>query len=131
MEVRAVIFIAAAACYGVILGAPNVVRGGGHIGCLDAAPAIGDGLCTVLASDYFYPAMLAAIAQLDAEKRADRDGRPTFTGKIAYGQCVAMYAFGEYYRATGDTRGREAMLRTDRAHAHAFETLGQQSPRAD
>jgi alpha-D-ribose 1-methylphosphonate 5-triphosphate diphosphatase len=30
------------------------------------------GLCDVLASDYFYPAMLAAIDRLDREKRADR-----------------------------------------------------------
>ena len=31
-----------------------------------------EGLCDVLASDYYYPAMLAAIDRLDREKRADR-----------------------------------------------------------
>jgi alpha-D-ribose 1-methylphosphonate 5-triphosphate diphosphatase len=30
------------------------------------------GLCDALASDYFYPAMLAAVARLDADQRADR-----------------------------------------------------------
>lgn len=50
-----------------VLGAPNVVRGGSHIGCLDAAPAIADGLCTVLASDYFYPSMLQAVQRLEAD----------------------------------------------------------------
>lgn len=38
---------------------------------------------------------------------ADRAGLPTVTGKIGYGQCFAMYAFSEYYLATGDKRGRE------------------------
>lgn len=43
---------------------------------------------------------------------ADRDGEPTVRAKIGYGQCFAMYAFAEYFLATGDERGREAMLRT-------------------
>lgn len=46
---------------------------------------------------------------------ADRAGRPTFRGKIGYGQCFALYAFSEYYLATGDPRGREAAERTYRA----------------
>lgn len=58
---------AVAACEPTVLGAPNVVRGGSHIGCLDATPAITDGLCTVLASDYFYPSMLQAVQRLQAD----------------------------------------------------------------
>ena len=54
----------------VVLGAPNVVRGGSHIGSLSAADMVEDGVCTVLASDYFYPAMLAAVGRLMAERRA-------------------------------------------------------------
>lgn len=54
----------------VVLGSPNVVRGGSHIGSLSAADMIADGVCTVLASDYHYPAMLAAAGRLWAEKRA-------------------------------------------------------------
>lgn len=50
-----------------ILGAPNVLRGGSHIGAIDAAPAIAEGLCSVLASDYFYPAQLHAAARLEAD----------------------------------------------------------------
>lgn len=46
-----------------ILGAPNVVRGGSHTGALDATAAILADRCTVLASDYYYPApFLAAFA---------------------------------------------------------------------
>lgn len=49
-----------------VLGAPNVVRGGSHIGALDAEPAAREGLCTALASDYYYPSMFAAAARLMA-----------------------------------------------------------------
>jgi alpha-D-ribose 1-methylphosphonate 5-triphosphate diphosphatase len=48
----------------VILGAPNVVRGGSHNGALDAADAIRAGLCTCLASDYHYPSPLHAAFKL-------------------------------------------------------------------
>lgn len=56
----------------IIFGAPNAARGGSHIGSLGAADMVEAGLCDALASDYFYPAMLAAIARLDAERRASR-----------------------------------------------------------
>lgn len=54
-----------------VLGAPNVVRDGSHTGALHAADCIEDGLCTVLASDYYYPAMLAAVNRLVAERGLD------------------------------------------------------------
>ncbi len=56
----------------IIFGAPNAVRGGSHIGSLGAADMVEAGFCDVLASDYYYPAMLAAVDRLDREKRADR-----------------------------------------------------------
>ena len=37
----------------IVLGAPNVVRGGSHTGWIDATEMIGRGLCSVLASDYY------------------------------------------------------------------------------
>lgn len=48
----------------VILGAPNALRGKSHNGALCATTAIADGLCTVLASDYYYPAPLHAVFRL-------------------------------------------------------------------
>ncbi|MFS4580908.1 alpha-D-ribose 1-methylphosphonate 5-triphosphate diphosphatase [Phaeobacter sp. C3_T13_0] len=48
----------------VVLGAPNVVRGGTQNNAIDAEPAIAEDLCTVLASDYYYPAQLAAAFAL-------------------------------------------------------------------
>lgn len=56
----------------IIFGSPNVVRGGSHIGSLAAADMVEDGYCDILASDYYYPAMLAAVHRLDHENRADR-----------------------------------------------------------
>ena len=44
----------------VVMGAPNVVRGGSHIGWASAAPLAERGVVTVLASDYVWPAMLEA-----------------------------------------------------------------------
>jgi alpha-D-ribose 1-methylphosphonate 5-triphosphate diphosphatase len=48
----------------VVLGAPNVIRGGSHAGRLGAAEAIRLGLCSVLTSDYYYPAQLHAAFAL-------------------------------------------------------------------
>ncbi|MAC82324.1 MAG: phosphonate metabolism protein PhnM [Rhodobacteraceae bacterium] len=56
----------------IAFGAPNAVRGGSHIGSLGAGDMVEAGLCDALASDYFYPAMLAGVARLDDEKRAAR-----------------------------------------------------------
>ena len=52
----------------IVLGAPNVVRGGSHIGWIDAKEMVGRGLCSVLASDYYYPAQLLAAFRLADEK---------------------------------------------------------------
>jgi alpha-D-ribose 1-methylphosphonate 5-triphosphate diphosphatase len=51
----------------IVLGAPNAMRGGSHLGSPGAAEMIARGLCDILASDYFYPAMLGAMVRLDAD----------------------------------------------------------------
>ena len=53
----------------VVFGAPNVLRGGSQNNAVDAAPAMVEGLGTVLASDYWYPAPLQAAFVL-AERHA-------------------------------------------------------------
>jgi len=50
----------------VVLGGPNVIRGGSHTGALTAQDAIGDRLCSVLASDYYYPSLFHAAELLTA-----------------------------------------------------------------
>lgn len=50
----------------VILGAPNVVRGGSQAGNIAAADLIAEGLCDALVSDYHIPALaMAAWALVD------------------------------------------------------------------
>ena len=44
----------------VVMGAPNVIRGGSHAGRLPAAEASRRGLCSILTSDYYYPSVLCA-----------------------------------------------------------------------
>jgi len=48
----------------VVMGCPNVVRGGSHLGWASAARMAEAGICNVLSSDYFYPAMLRAALTL-------------------------------------------------------------------
>lgn len=50
----------------VLMGAPNVVRGGSQAGNIAAEALISEGLCDALVSDYHYPAMaMAAWAIVD------------------------------------------------------------------
>lgn len=55
----------------IVMGSPNVVRGGSHLGWVSAADMIERGLCNVLASDYFYPALLQAPFVLADRGRLD------------------------------------------------------------
>ncbi|CTQ55218.1 Alpha-D-ribose 1-methylphosphonate 5-triphosphate diphosphatase [Roseibium album] len=48
----------------VVLGAPNIVRGGSQNNAIDARESIEQEHCSVLASDYYYPAPLAAAFKL-------------------------------------------------------------------
>jgi len=48
----------------IVLGAPNVMRGGSHNGAVNAADMIARNLCSILASDYYYPAQLMAAFRL-------------------------------------------------------------------
>lgn len=54
----------------IVLGAPNAMRGSSHLGSPGAAQMIARGLCDILASDYYYPAMLGAMVRLHADRVA-------------------------------------------------------------
>lgn len=93
----------------VVLGAPNVVRGGSHIGALDAEPAAAEGLCTALASDYYYPAPLAAAARLLA--RGDMAPEAVW-GLVSAGPARAMGLRDRGALAPG-MRGDLVLIRRD------------------
>lgn len=55
----------------VVMGAPNVLRGGSHCGRLCATKAAEKKLCSVLTSDYYYPSLLQAPFKLAADGVTD------------------------------------------------------------
>lgn len=55
----------------VVMGAPNVLRGGSHCERLCATTAARQGLCSVLTSDYYYPSLLQAPFKLAADGVTD------------------------------------------------------------
>jgi alpha-D-ribose 1-methylphosphonate 5-triphosphate diphosphatase len=52
---------------GIVMGAPNLVRGGSHAGKVAAGALLAEGLVDALASDYHYPAPARAAFRLAAD----------------------------------------------------------------
>lgn len=52
----------------IVMGAPNVMRGGSHNGAVCATDMVRKGLCQILATDYYYPAPLHAAFKLHREQ---------------------------------------------------------------
>ena len=71
----------------IVLGAPNAMRGGSHLGSPGAADMIARGLCDILASDYYYPAMLGAMVRLHADRVAPL---PTLWALVSGNPATAM-----------------------------------------
>lgn len=54
---------------------------------------------------------------------ADRAGKPTILEKVGYGHCFGIYAFSEYFLATGDPLGKEMAQRSyDAVCRHMIDT---------
>ena len=87
---------------GVILGAPNVVRGGSHKGNASALELVSLGLCDALASDYHYPSLRRAALLLESG------------GVLPLGDAWALVSSGPARVMGLEDRGRlEAGLRAD------------------
>lgn len=88
----------------IVMGAPNVVRGGSHSGNASAAELVSAGLCDGLASDYQPAAMLAAAFRL------------AMANVVTLPQAVALVTSGPAEVAGLVDRGRlEGGLRADLA----------------
>jgi alpha-D-ribose 1-methylphosphonate 5-triphosphate diphosphatase len=87
----------------VVFGAPNVVRGGSHQkNAVAAAHMVAEELCTVLTSDYYYPAMLPAAFRLANE------------GLCSFAQAWAMISSNPADAGNLKDRGRlQVGLRAD------------------
>jgi alpha-D-ribose 1-methylphosphonate 5-triphosphate diphosphatase len=95
----------------VVLGAPNVVRGGSHIGWIGASDMIARGCCTILASDYYYPAPLLAAFRLAA------DGTVSLETAWNYISRNPARAAGLDNRGTLDAGKRADVILVDASHA--------------
>lgn len=91
----------------IVLGAPNVVRGGSHIGWIDAAEMIARGCCTILASDYYYPAPLLAAFRLVA------DGVVPLEQAWSYVSARPAQAAGLHDRGALEAGGRADVIVVD------------------
>ena len=101
----------------VVFGAPNVVRGGSHkAGSIAAADMTAAGLCTVLASDYYYPSLLPAAFRLAGD------------GVCSLADAWALIAANPAHAAGLKDRGQLATgLRADLV---LVEAAGDRTPRA-
>ena len=53
-------------------------------------------LVTSGVSIFYFSHFYHMVTERPAALLVEPDGKPTFTGKIGYGQCFAVYAFSEY-----------------------------------
>ena len=87
---------------GIILGAPNLVRGGSHKGNVSALELVALGLCDALASDYHYPSLRRAALLLESG------------GVLPMADAWALVSSGPARLMGLEDRGRlEAGLRAD------------------
>ena len=99
----------------IVLGAPNAMRGGSHLGSPGAADMIARGLCDILASDYYYPAMLGAMVRLHADRVAPL---PTLWALVSGNPATAMGLTDRGRIATG-LRADLVLLDWPEGHAPA------------
>jgi alpha-D-ribose 1-methylphosphonate 5-triphosphate diphosphatase len=85
----------------VVMGAPNVIRGGSHSGNVGAREVVAAGLADALASDYSPPALLAAALGLAID------------GVVALPAAVALVTAGA--AATAGLRDRGSLVEGARA----------------
>lgn len=101
----------------VVMGSPNVVRGRSHLGWASAARLAEAGICNVLSSDYFYPAMLRAAFVLA--------GRGVMGLSAAWGLISAnpAAACGLTDRGTIEIGKRADLVLVDPGTARAVATI--------
>jgi alpha-D-ribose 1-methylphosphonate 5-triphosphate diphosphatase len=103
----------------VLMGAPNIVRGGSHSGNIAAATLAEEGLLDILSSDYYPASLMQAAftlgAQLDAADDSTGAGlaRAVTTVSLAPARSAGLHDRGEI----------RVGLRADLIHARAIGTL--------
>jgi alpha-D-ribose 1-methylphosphonate 5-triphosphate diphosphatase len=85
---------ARAQALGIVMGAPNVVRGGSHSGNISATDLASDGLLDVLSSDYV-PASLLSAAFILMDKCGFSVAQAVATISLNPARCVGLEDRGE------------------------------------
>lgn len=93
----------------VVMGAPNVVRGGSHSGNVSASDLVAEGLCTVLASDYQPSTLLGAVFLLVERGVCPL---PDAVGLVTSGPAEAM-GLSDRGRLAPGARADLALVRVD------------------
>jgi alpha-D-ribose 1-methylphosphonate 5-triphosphate diphosphatase len=101
----------------VVMGAPNVVRGGSHLGWHGAEALVKDGLCTVLCSDYHY------FSLLQAPYIIARNGSATFSNAVALATANAARMANLPDRGTLEIGNRADIILVDRTTKRVAITI--------
>ena len=97
----------------VLMGAPNIVRGGSHSGNVAAADLAGEGLLDILSSDYYPSSLLQAAFALAAQNN-----------RIGLAAAVRMVSLAPARAAGLSDRGEIAPgLRADLLQARSLDGL--------
>ena len=110
----------------VLMGAPNIVRGGSHSGNIAAATLAEEGLLDILSSDYYPASLLQAAftlgAQLD-EAHGPSGNSPNSNG-AGLAKAISTVSLAPTRAAGLQDRGEIRVgLRADLIHARAVGTL--------
>ncbi|MGA3679187.1 alpha-D-ribose 1-methylphosphonate 5-triphosphate diphosphatase [Pseudomonas graminis] len=107
----------------VLMGAPNIVRGGSHSGNIAAATLAEEGLLDILSSDYYPASLLQAAFTLGAQLDESQVSAGESTG-TGLARAVTTVSLAPARSAGLHDRGEIRVgLRADLIHARAIGTL--------
>ncbi|PHX40631.1 phosphonate metabolism protein PhnM [Pseudomonas sp. NZIPFR-PS5] len=107
----------------VLMGAPNIVRGGSHSGNIAAATLAEEGLLDILSSDYYPASLLQAAFTLGAQLDESQVSADDSTG-AGLARAVTTVSLAPARSAGLHDRGEIRVgLRADLIHARAIGTL--------
>ncbi|MFP3848118.1 alpha-D-ribose 1-methylphosphonate 5-triphosphate diphosphatase [Pseudomonas sp. W5-01] len=107
----------------VLMGAPNIVRGGSHSGNIAAATLAEEGLLDILSSDYYPASLLQAAFTLGAQLDESQVSADDSTG-AGLARAVTTVSLAPARSAGLQDRGEIRVgLRADLIHARAVGTL--------
>jgi alpha-D-ribose 1-methylphosphonate 5-triphosphate diphosphatase len=100
----------------VLMGAPNIVRGGSHSGNVAAAELASHGLLDILSSDYYPASLLDAVFRLVADERNTLT-LPQAAALVTHNPARAI-GLQDRGRIAEGLRADLVLVHTDHGHSH-------------